>query len=490
MDTPPPERWLAALVAAGYTVGDGATTGGRTAGGRPLVVVHGDRRATVAVVALADDDARAACAEHLARWRSVDDPAIDRLDDALDLGDAVALVRPCSGVTLAEFVRQQGRLVAGQASTLVVVLGRALARLHADCLFYGAMSADDVLVVDGQPRLVVPGPPGHRGHVLPPSPAEDAYHLAALTSSVIAPAYGTEAGARSVAALRALDRIVVSALGDAQTRPGVGTLAALSHDIAACQPLVVLEPPPTVLEDAVVRRSRGRRRSAGQRGSAGPRGAPGPRRPSRRPAVTLVGGVVGVLVGAVWWAGASAGLLPGSAAPTPVPVQPEAAEGEVPRVDGPEDGAAVAAAVLTEDRFDLLAAMTGTDPDVDARAWADVTVVGSPAHTQALELVSVLVAGGSSVSGLSATVESATLLEDGAETARVEVVYSTSEYAVRSAVGSTVVPAADGQTATLTLVRTDVGWRVSEVGEAQVGGASGATAVASTTPPQRPTTGG
>ena len=466
MDTPFPELWCAALARAGYVVADAAP-----AGHGPVVVLRGGRRSSLTILALPDSAARGRCAEHLARWSHVDDPGIDQLDDALDLGDAVALVRPCAGGTLAEFVDHHGRLTAGQASTLLVVLGRALARLHADGLVYGPMTAHDVRIVGGQPRLVVPGPMPRSGHGLGPSPAEDAYHLAALADSVVAAAYGPEAQAAPAAVLRALNRIIVSALGDAQSRPGVGTLAALSHDVAPCQPLVLLEPP----ADASTGDARGR-----DVGSV---------RSVRRVVATRVGGLVVVLAAAAWWSGAGHALVRDSSDDRPVVAQPgEPVDG--PMIDGPADGPAAAAAALTVGRFDLLARMAAAEPDVDARAWAGVTVLGSPAHTQVLELVSVLVADGSSVSGLSATVESATLLEGDASTARVEVVYATSEYAVRGAVGSTVIPAATGQSAVLTLVRTDAGWRVSEVAEGTPEqAAEPATAEASTTLPPTPATG-
>ena len=468
MHTPFPEPWCAALARAGYVVVEPEPPDDG-----PVVVLRGDRRASLTVVALPDDQARARCAEHLARWRHVDDPGFDRLDDALDLGDAVALVRPCTGGSLAEFVEHHGRLTAGQASTLLVVLGRSLARLHADGLVYGPMTAHDVRIVDGRPRLVVPPPTARGGHVLAASPAEDAYHLAALTDSVIAASYGPEASARPAAMLRALNRTVVSALGDAQSRPGVGTLAALSHDIAPCQPLVLLEPPAGAASGDP--RDRGARQA----------------RPVRRVAATAVGGLVVVLAAVAWWSGAGHALVHDASDLGPAVAQPARPGPDGPQIDGPADGPAAAAAALTEERFALLARMTAAVPDVDARAWGDVTVLGSPAHTQALDLVSVLVADGSSMSGLSATVESATLLTGDTSSARVEVVYATSEYAVRGAAGSTVVPAEAAQSAVLTLVRTDAGWRVSEVAEGTDEAATErATARASTTPLQSPATGG
>ncbi|PFG32887.1 hypothetical protein [Sanguibacter antarcticus] len=443
----------AALVRAGYAVDD-ALTGATTP-----VVVRGEQRSSLTVVPLADDAARARCSAHLARWRTVDDPGVQPLDDAVDLVDAVALLRPVAAVTLAELVSQQGRLSAGQASTLLVVLGRALARLHADGVVYGPMSVDDVVLVDGQPRLVVPSPQPRAAHTLPASPAEDAYHLAALADSVIVDAYGPGASARPAAALRALKRTITSALGDAQSRPGVGTLASLSHDIAACQPLVVVSPPSDGARDELhAEHPRGRRSHVRARYLAG--GA--------------VLAVVATMAGA-WWMGVGRPLderepLVASRTEAVDSAAEDAAVRDVPPADDPTpdssaDDPAEAAATLTEGRFDLIARLTAADPDIDARAWTDITAPGSPAQAQALDLVGELVAAGSSLTGLSATVSSAELLESDGASARVQIVYTTSEYAVRRAGLRSVVPASGPQGAVLLLVLTDDGWRVSAVTE-------------------------
>lgn len=467
MQTALSDPWRAALARAGYELDASTDDAG------PLLVRDG-RRSALTIVPLPDDTARTRCSEHLARWRTVDDPGVERLDDAVDLGDAVALVRPAGGMTLAELVAHQGRLSAGQASTVLVMLGRALARLHAGGLVYGPMSPEDVVLVDGQPRLVVPSPEAGVAHVLAASPAEDAYHLAALTGSVIADAYGPGAPAHPAAALRALNRTIVSALGDAESRPGVGTLAALSHDVAACQPLVLLEPPSPP--------------AAGEPCADVPRA----RRRSRRPVALALGGLaVAVVLAGAWWSDVRQDGEHGA----PVPVASTDAQ-VGPRIDGPPDGPAAAGAALTEQRFDLIALLTAPDPDIDARAWTEITAPGSPAHTQALDLVGRLVADGSSLTGLSATVDSATLLASDASTARVEVVYATSEYAVRRTGGSAVVPASGSQAAVLTLVRTDAGWRVSAVEEEGVRGAveeatgSSVSGPGATTQPPGPATGG
>lgn len=194
------------------------------------------------------DGAREASVAHLAGWFSVADPAVEPLVDALDLDDAIgyltAVAAPC---TLETFVEVSGRLGAGHTSTLLVTIGRALARLHARGLRYGPMRPQDVLIDDGRVVLTVPKPAPAGAVPLAPSPQEDAYHLAALADAVIAPAHGPQAGDRPEPGLRGLVKLIVSALGDAESRPGVGTLATLSHDLAPCLPLVL---PRAVVPDA------------------------------------------------------------------------------------------------------------------------------------------------------------------------------------------------------------------------------------------------
>lgn len=446
MHLPLTASWRDALNREGYLV-----VGEAPEQGAPITVRRSSDGvvAGVTVVAAADAAARDACAEHLARWQPVDDPAVEQLVDAVDLGNAVALLRPVSAPVLVDLVREHGRLSAGQTSTLLVVLGRALARLHATGIVYGPLSAHDVRVVDGQPRLVVPAPPAATDTGLRPSPAEDAYHLAALADSVVAAAYGPEAPAGQAAALRSLHRVIVSALGDAASRPGVGTLATTSHDVAACQPLILLAPPPQERpgeDDADVRRRPTRRR--------------------RGPLALAAASLVLACASGLWWTQSGAGTdeeqAPAPRADGTHQTAPETA-GTTDVEDGPAAGPAEAAGELTRARFELIASLTESDPDIDARGWSDVTVAGSPAHLQALDLVAGLVADGSTVSGLSASVETTAVLDSTPTTARVSVVYTTSEYAVRGPRGNRVVPAASSQEAVLTLARTVDGWRVSEV---------------------------
>ena len=222
------------------------------------------------------DGARELAIAHLTGWFAVADPAVEPLVDALDLDDAIGyLTGVAPACTLETFVQVTGRLGAGHTSTLLVTIGRALARLHARGLRYGPIRPQDVLIADGQVLLTVPKPALDGAALLAPSPQEDTYHLAALADAVIAPAHGPQAGERPEPGLRGLIKLIISALGDAESRPGVGTLATLSHDLAPCLPLVLPrsaapEASPVPGASEVAEGSRGRRVTRSQAsGSSG-----------------------------------------------------------------------------------------------------------------------------------------------------------------------------------------------------------------------------
>lgn len=522
------------------------------------------------------DGAREGAIAHLSGWFSVADPGVETLVDALDLDDAIgyltAVAAPC---TLETFVEVTGRLGAGHTSTLLVTLGRALARLHARGLRYGPIRPQDVLIDDGRVLLTVPKPALTGGAPLAPSPQEDAYHLAALADAVIAPAHGPQAGDRPEPGLRGLTRLIVSALGDADTRPGVGTLATLSHDLAPCLPLVPVrgaasvdggpgdpgdrvhrgdlgdfddfgdlgEGAPRVpggvrragLDRPPPRRTAFRGRTpggagAGRAGSAGAgspgagragempgragqdgagreragRGVPGPER--RRVRGVTVAVVVAMLAGLAgggavvhhWGTGAPAQAAPGETASVEVtPAEVAGTAGEV------EDDPGAAAARLTSARMDAVVALTnapetgtavpGADGSGDASGdaagaaagaaagdvvgeavsdgWADVLVPGSPAHLQAVELVSSLRAGGARITGLTVETDAVVVLAQVAAsasapaTAQVQVTFTIGAYTVETSAGSQAIPAGAPRTAVLDLVSTDSGWRVAAVHE-------------------------
>lgn len=505
---------------------------------------------------------REAWIAHLADWFSVSDPGVEPLVDALDLQDAIGCLTPVAQPsTLETFVETEGRLGAGHTSTVLVTLGRALARLHARGLRYGPMHPRNVLIDAGRALLTVPQPSGTGTTPIAPSVEEDAYYLAALVDAVIAPTHGPLAVDPPEPGLRGLAKVVVSAMGDADDRPGVGTLATLSHDLAPCLPLVpiraevpeeVMEPHgesspragrrsaplpretrrtlsersgrwrrgrPTGAEQAarVVRTSasgqagradrvarpgraagrvasrgdlpnRGdvpshgelpsRRAAAGRRGVRGPqdddrRTSEGSRRTRRRTVVIVAVVLTGLLGGGVvhrWTTGAPA---------VAVPLTEPAAVGRGSRVpvtgEAPED----AAVRLTVARMDRVVALTNAaapvpgsidtpDPPDD---WGDLLVAGSPAHTQAVDLVESLRGDGALITGLTVDTDGAVLVAEepgegsASSTAQVEVTFTIGAYTLESPTGAQTVPASASRTALLDLIHTETGWLVATVQE-------------------------
>ncbi|SDD00713.1 hypothetical protein SAMN05216410_2622 [Sanguibacter gelidistatuariae] len=475
------------------------------------------------------DGARETHIAHLSRWFPINDSDVEQLVDALDLDDAIGyLTAPAAPTTLETFVEANGRLGAGHTSTLLVTLGRTLARLHAQGVAYGPIHARDVLVVAGRVVLTVPKPDLARAAIIAASPQEDAYHLAALADSVIDEVHGPQAPARPPPGLRGLAKLIVSAMGDAKTRPGVGTLATLSHDLAPCLPLVPVEQVESVPRAAPrpgTSTSRGahgvdagrsgldrrvRRRKA-FRGSMRDRtgltrdlrstdgrprqghdgdeeataaraevaGRPRPRTRSRG---------VGVLVLSVVAAGVGTGAVVVDRLGTDAPAYAVAIE-ETPATDpgAAQNGAVThedpgaAAARLTRTRMDRVVALTNAvqpaegsatpAADGDAAAddgWADVVLPGSAAHTQAVDLVAGLRADRAQITGLTVETEPPVVLAQSLETAQVEVTFSISAYTLESTSGVQEIAAGGSRTAVLDLVLTGAGWLVAGVSEIEV----------------------
>lgn len=511
------------------------------------------------------DGAREAFIAHLSSWFAITDSDLEPLVDALDLDDVIGyLTAPAAPETLETFVEATGRLGAGHTSTVLVTLGRTLARLHAQGVAYGPMRPRDVLVVSGRVLLTVPRPDVAGPAAIPPSPQEDAYHLAALADSVIERLHGPQAPPDPPPGLRGLVRLVVSALGDAKTRPGVGTLATLSHDLAPCLPLVAPQKPASPASPDGIDRGEehvgmdrgaeragperigaqradshrpdvaGSREGGAQRGldRPGPRrrkafrgatvrertrdvgtggghlvssdgeGEPATRRPARAAAspttinrapaarsapataarpgrrrhrglavVTIVAVVAAVSLGAVVVNRLGAGSPAYAAGTQESPATgPAASSVGASAVEDP----GAAAARLTRARMDRVVALTNAVPAVSTDGdWADVMLAGSPAHTQAAELVSRLQAQQAQISGL--TVETGTPVvlaqaaptPDAPGTAQVQITFTISAYTLRSAAGAQEIPASVERAAVLDLVTTDSGWVVAGVSEVE-----------------------
>jgi hypothetical protein len=476
---------LEVLAAAGYVPADPCPRTGRARTRRPGAhagtdggaVDHGtghapDAEATgatyvVEIVRYDDEVTRQVLKDHLARWRDVDDPGVERLVDAVDLGDrAAVMIHPTDSHDLTHLVREAGPLTAGHTSTLLVVLGRTLARLHAAGLHYGPITTSAVLLGHGEPVLAVPLP-AHDPRPIASSAVEDAYHLASLARSVMAETYGPSAPAGDLGPLRALARLVTSTLGDAQDRPGVGTLAARSHAVAPCRPLVVPGPADRTAHPEGGSGHEPHGPSAPARSTPGtlaPSGSPRPglrdlgdHPPRRRrlPARLVVACTAGALVVG---AGVALATRPDASAVAAQDVTVDRAASvpaEAPTVSD-------AAEELTQARFDVLMEISAGTAEVDA--WDRVTVPGSPAHAQAVELAQGLTEG-EVLSDLRAEVVSVEVLEEVDDFARVEVEYVLGGYTVESAAGTRSVAAEPAREVALDLVRTDQGWRVGSVTE-------------------------
>lgn len=518
---------LEALLVAGYRPEPDTEPGtepgtephdGRPAvSGRHAILGVGGARFDLTVVDLPDHAARERAVQRLTRWNEVDDPALERLADLVDLGPStLGLLTPRSaGLTLDGFCSVEGNLSAGRASTVLVVLGRVLARLHHAGEAYGPIAPTRVLVDDGRPVLTLPLP--EAGGVLPPSASEDAYHLASVVDGLLVRphAAGTSAGDRHV--VRALGRLLVGALGDAVDRPGVGTLASSSHDLAPCQPLLVLPPSRHHDGDASFASLRTRPSPSDPVGRSG--------RVRQRPGLVMAAlavaaaTAVALLVppmlpsGQARDSGPDAGVVdpvraggavgsvpetPDTAAPDTAAPDTTAPDTTAPETTAPDTAApdttapdtaapdlalsdsagpgepvdrsdpADAAAELTRARFDLVADLAASGEPPDDRAWSDVVVLGSAAHVQAVGVVATLVEQGATLSGLSVTVTAADVIEQDDDVATVAVDYTVSEYAVHTARGARVV-AAGTERAVLQLVPAPegpvTGWRVVSVAE-------------------------
>ncbi|MBI9114277.1 hypothetical protein [Sanguibacter suaedae] len=473
---------LEVLAAAGYVPADPCPLTGRARVRRPEARTGADRGGTdrdtghgpvpgathvVQIVRYDEEVTRQVLKDHLARWRDVDDPGLERLMDAVDLGDRAAVVtHPTDSHDLAHLVREEGPLTAGHTSTLLVVLGRTLARLHAAGLHYGPITTSAVLLGHGEPVLTVPLP-AHDPRPIASSAVEDAYHLASLARSVMAETYGPSAPPGDLGPLRALARLVTSTLGDAQDRPGVGTLAARSHAVAPCRPLVIRGVADRTALAAggsghepsgPATHARATQDDTGASGSPRPGlralGDP-PERRRRPPARLVVACAVGALV-----VGAGAALAARHDAPAVVAqdVTVDGAASDTPRDVTVSD----AAEELTQARFDVLMEISAGTAAADA--WDRVTVPGSPAHAQAVMLAEELIEG-EVLSDLSTEVVSVEVLEEVDGHARVEVVYVLGGYTVESADGTRSVAAEPSREVVLDLVRTDQGWRVGSVTE-------------------------
>ncbi|MFQ6170527.1 serine/threonine protein kinase [Oryzobacter sp. R7] len=475
------------------------------------VEVGSGRRVAVKVVG-ADLGALDAAAREASLSARASSAHVVAVDACVPLPDGrVALVMPhVGGGPLDALVRARGHLAAGEVVTVLAPLASALGRLHDLGVVHGDVSPGNVLLeLDGRPVLadlglghvvgeVTPGVWGTDGYVAPevlmgadPGPAADVYALGALgwlclSGQVPGPpglrptlAELSLAGEGSGAVVTALEAAVSPQVAD---RPTAHELAWQLFHAARPEPLHLVHGedetsavtyrlraaaahPPEVDErmawsDRFVRRWVG---AASVRLTRGRHARPAPPTIRRRALVTaaavlllLVAG--GAVAGTAGWRldGAARADAP-SARPEVVRPAGPAPAGDV-RLDptAPRDRPAELVAVLAEAR---------------ALAWREASPAhlhgadapGSAAEARDRAAVTELSRSGLRYVGLRYTVRDAVTLTAADATARVRARIDTGAYGVVGTTASTPRPASAGEEVVLTLVLTDVGWRVSDV---------------------------
>ena len=472
------------------------------------VAVDGGRRVAVKVVSAALAPLEAAAREAAVSSRAASAHVVG-VEACVPLPDGrVALVMPhLRGGALGGLVRARGHLVPGEVVTVLAPVASALGRLHDVGVVHGDVSPGNVLLdLDGRPLLgdlglghvvgdVSPGVWGTEGYVAPevlmgadPTPASDVYGVGALgwlcVSGQVPGAPGlrpaladvSRTGPEGAALVRVLDAAVAPDPGD---RPSADELAWQLFSAADPEPLQLVRGDDDV--SAVTYRlraaaERGRAVRAVQRRRARHArvGARLTRAPARRARAALAGVIASLvllvaLVGAVAASGRGGDVA--QAAPTgrPAAAGPAAGAGAGPGVRTPDR-----AADPREDPHaphDRAAELLTVLADARASAWREATPAllhaavapGSAAAGRDAVAVTDLVRAGVRYSGLRYTVDEVSLVSSSARTALVGARIGTGPYTVVGPTGSTRRPAAPGRAVVVELVRTDAGWRISDV---------------------------
>ncbi|HYN66981.1 MAG TPA: protein kinase [Ornithinibacter sp.] len=473
-------------------------------GGREVVVkvVHADLGAVEAAAREAAVSARVASAHVVA------------VEACVALADGrVAVVMPhLRGGALDALVRARGHLSPGEVVTVLAPVASALGRLHDLGVVHGDVSPGNVLLeLDGRPVLgdlglghvvgeVSPGVWGTDGYVAPevllggdPAPASDVYALGALgwlclTGTVPGPpglrpelAEVSRAGEGSEPVVAALAAAVSA---DPADRPGAHELAWQLFGAAEPEPLRLVRGddevsavtyrlraaagrPPVVPASARWWQgnhpTRGGTRVGRHAGDVVRRGwGAAERHRGRRvvvAAAALVPLLVALLVVSVAVLGGAGG--PEQAQPAVVPgplAQPQPARDADPRTD--EQAPRSRPAEL----LDVLA-------DARAAAWREATpaLLGeadaprSAAAVRDAAAVAEVARAGLRYTGLRYTVAEAVTVSATSDRAVLRARIDSGAYTVSGPAGSTSRPPAPGAPVLVDLVRTDVGWRVSDL---------------------------
>ncbi len=476
------EVWVAACEADGRRVA--------------LKVVHADLAAVEAAAREAALSANAASA-HLVR-----------IEACLPMPDGrVALVMPhLGGGSLDALVRARGHLDPGEVVTVLAPVASALARLHALGVVHGDVSPGNVLLdLDGRPHLgdlgvgrILGEPPagvwGSDGYVAPevvlgaePSPTADVYSLGALgwlclTGCVpgapgLRPALGELAGPADTPELSAVIAALDSAMdSDGTRRPDADALAWALFAAATPLPIHLVKGDDDVsavtyrlraaagageqVETLQPSAGRGLRwRSAELHGPA--RHGAGGRGPLWRGWLPWAGAVAAIAVGALMVAALGAagpGWPGGRGAVTGPAEQLTAARPPDPRLDAeaPSGRPKELMSALVEARA---AAFRSATPS----RLREIDAPGSAAWSRDVAAVTELRRSGVRYVGLHHEVVRATTVALEGDRAVIRTRVDTTGYVVEGRTAAEERPPSAGAPVLVDLVRTEDGWRVSDL---------------------------
>ena len=487
-------------------------------GGRRVVVkvVHADLGPLEAAAREAAVSARAASAHVVAVEACV--PLAD---------GRVAVVMPhLLGGALDALVRARGHLSPGEVVTVLAPVASALGRLHDLGVVHGDVSPGNVLLdLDGRPVLgdlglghvvgdVSPGVWGTEGYVAPevlfgaePTPACDVYALGAvgwlcLSGTVPGPPglrptleQVCRAGEGAEPVVAALSAAVAAEPAD---RPGAHELAWLLFGAAEPEPVRLVHGDDEVsavtyrLRAAAGRPPSGRHAGSAVRRGWGRRSGSERRRPARRRVpraalgAALLSSVLAALVAlplGVLARGEGAAQTrpsPGATRDTAAAREP-AARGSAVRDPAARGLTSTADAgtgpVPIDPRDDVRAPrfrpaeLLGVLADARAAAWreaapallAGADAPGSAASVRDTAAVAELVRAGVRYSGLRFEVVEAATVTATADRAVLRARIDTGAYAVTDAAGTTPRGDVPGAPVLVHLVRTDAGWRLSDL---------------------------
>jgi hypothetical protein len=477
-------------------------------GGRRVVVkvVHADLGSLEAAAREAAVSARAASAHVVA------------VEACVPLADGrVAVVMPhLLGGPLDALVRARGHLSPGEVVTVLAPVASALGRLHDLGVVHGDVSPGNVLLdLDGRPVLgdlglghvvgdVSPGVWGTQGYVAPevlfgaePTPASDVYALGAvgwlcLSGTVPGPPglrpsleQVCRAGEGAEPVVAALSAAVAAEPAD---RPGAHELAWLLFGTAEPEPLRLVHGDDEVsavtyrLRAAAGRPPSGRHAGTVVRRGWGRRSGSERRRPARRRVTRAGPGAALLCLVLVALFALPVGVV-GRAESTPrARHSPEAARdsaaGREPAARGATSTVDAASGRLPIDPRDDVRAprsrpveLLGVLADARAAAWREAAPAlldaadapGSAASVRDAAAVAELVRAGVRYSGLRFEVVEAATVTATDDRAVLRTRIDTGAYAVTDAAGTTPRGAVSGAPVLVDLVRTDAGWRLSDL---------------------------